>query len=175
MSRKFSKTSSVKLPQRGREAEGEDFGREKGGIAECPGCHSVHHKKGWHASIEDINVKEGKLFISRRELCPACRMIRENEFEGELLVENIPERLREEVINLLKNFGERAKQKDPQHRIIEIIKHGNGYRITTTENQLAVRMGKKLKDVINTVELHVSHSREPNEVSRVRAVYVGEE
>lgn len=169
--------SSVKLPQPNGDAKHEQYGRERGGIVECPECHSVHYKKRWYRSRRVLkpHLKDGRAVALKKHLCPACSMIREHLFEGEVLVEAVPQHYRQELIRLIKNFGKRAEQIDAQHRVIEIEKNPNAtadaYRITTTENQLAARLAKKIKEVFNTVELHISHSREPYEVGRVRVVF----
>lgn len=170
----FRKRSSIKAPQRDREAKNEDYNRERKGIIECPTCHNVHFKKKWYASLNDLkqHVKNKELKIEHSAPCPACTMIREHLFEGEIMIENFPATVERELVNLIRNYGERATEHDPQDRIIQIEEIPTGYRVTTTENQLAHRLAKKIKDVFNTVEIHFSHSKEPFEVSRVRVTFL---
>lgn len=169
----FRKTSSIKLPQRDREAEYEEYWREHKGIAKCPKCSNVHFKKRWYASEEDLRrrLKIKKLSIAETKLCQACKMIKEHTFEGEIFIEESPVHHRKELLRLVRNFGERATQRDPQDRIIKIEEIDKRYRVTTTENQLAVKLAKKIRDVFKTVKIRISHSPEPAEVVRIHVTF----
>lgn len=175
MARIFSKTSSIKLPQRDREAQHEEYWREHKGITECPRCGNAHFKKRWHESKMDLQsrLKAKKPEIAERKICPACKMIVDNTFEGELFLEEFPRRHQKELLRLVKNFGDRARQIDPQDRVIKVAETKNGYRVTTTENQLADKLAKKIKDVFKTVKIRFSHSPEPAEVDRIHVVFHG--
>jgi hypothetical protein len=170
---RFGKTSSLKLPQQGHEAQNDEYGKEHKGVIECPECRNVHFEKGWHHSIWALNkhLKQEQK-VARRELCRACKITRDHLFEGELLIAQWPEQHREELLNLIHNFGELAVKLNPQHRIITIAEVApNSYKVATTENQLADRLGKKIKKAFNHVELHFSYSKEPYKVDRVHATF----
>lgn len=173
MIRRLHTARAKKQPQPGREAENEAYWREHKGITKCPRCGNVHFKKRWYASAEDLaeRLKVKKLEIAERKLCQACKMIKEHLFEGEVFIEGFSANQKNELRNLIKNFGTRATERDPQDRIIKIEKTDTGYRITTTENQLANKLAKKIKDVFKTVDVHFSRTPEPEEVSRVHVVF----
>lgn len=170
MSRIARQPYSAKLPQQNRTAEHEEYWQEHKGITKCPVCGNVHFKKRWFASEDELkrSLNVRKLSVAEKKLCPACHMIKDHLFEGELLIEGFPDRHRVELLHLVQNFGDRALAIDPQHRIIQIEENAGVYRVTTTENQLVDRIAKKIKDVFNKVEVHISHSAEPSEVDRVR-------
>ncbi len=93
-------------------------------------------------------------------------------YEGELTIENVPAKVRKELSQLVKHFGKTATERDPQDRIIDIERKGASWRITTTENQLASRLAKKVRESFKKhVAVHISHSKEPYEVDRVRATF----
>lgn len=176
MSKIFKKTSSIKLPERGRESQNEEFGRARKGVTGCPECHNVNFKKKWSSSLKELELySKKKMTISREELCPACKMTQENLFEGELFIEKFPTKNNEEIIKIINNFAKKAIEIDPQDRIIKIEENKNGYRILTTENHLANRLAKKIKEAFKAVEVNFSHSQEPFRVNRVHAVYTGAE
>lgn len=100
------------------------------------------------------------------EIAQACKMVRDHTFEGELFIEEFPSRHRQEVLRLITNYGNRATAIDPQHRLIKVEETPKGHRVTTTENQLADKLAKKIKDVF-------SHAAEPAEVDRFRVVFNG--
>lgn len=150
-----------------------EYGKDKKGIEICPKCWNVYFKKGWHspnAKLYEKKEVKGKkaLFI----LCPADKMITQGLYEGEIQIQNVPEKYEVELLHLVANYGARAKMRDPQDRIIEIQKTKEGLRITTTENQLAVQLAKKLKSVFKGMKISsIKYSREPYEVARVRASF----
>lgn len=172
MNKIFNNPSSVKLPQADREAEHEEYGREHKGVAVCPMCRNVHFKKMWHAPGSSPKHEEGVAATpTREELCPACKMVKEHLFEGELFVEEVPAEHKTELLNLIHNVGRHATEIDPQHRIIDIEETDKGLRVTTTENQLVDRIAKKIQEAFKAVDVHSSHSKEPYEVDRVHAVF----
>lgn len=170
----FRKKSAIKLPQRSRSAENEEYVRERKGVLVCKRCKNVRFRKAWHE--RGSNPKEELRLAQKRgvywTLCPSCRMILDNLYEGEIIVEGLLKELAPEFLNLVKAFGKRALERDPQHRIIEAVKTKRGYRITTTENQLAVKLAKKIKDVFNKIKVEIIHSEEPYEVGRIRVRFL---
>lgn len=167
--------SSIKRPQEDREAENEEYWREQKGVLLCPECGNVHFKKRWYASRSDLlsrNKTKSKFFvIAKNQTCPACEMVKNHEYEGELIAEGVPNHLQVELLNLIQKFGGEAMRRDPQDRIITAKKSGNTFRVTTTENQLADRLGKKIHKAFRPSTIHFTHSREPFEVDRIRVVY----
>lgn len=174
MARTFRHPSVVKLPQRNRETHDEKTWHETKGITECPKCKNVRYKKQWYASKESIRpqMKDGHVEISDERLCPACVMAKEGVFEGEVFIEGFPGKEEENLMNLVRAFGERATEIDPQDRIIRIESTREGYRVTTTEDQLANKIAKKIKDTFHPVTIDISHAPEPHEVSRVHVRYL---
>ena len=73
-------------------------------------------------------------------------MIKDGRYEGEVIIENVAEQEREEIENLITNFGETAFGRDPMDRIISIETIAKGMlRVLTTENQMAQQLAKKIK------------------------------
>ena len=178
MAKIFRKPSSIKLPQRNGEPAHDQYGQEQKGAVKCPRCGNVHFKRRWYGSLGDIPtrqkgdaVRRESPKITKRELCPACKIANEHLFEGELTVEKVPAKYRVELLRLLRNLGVRARKKDPQDRIIAIERKPGNYRVTTTENQLAVRMAKKIKEVFAPVDLKISFSRDPYKTARATIVF----
>jgi len=134
-----------------------EFGPGKIDIIMCKNCDSVYYKKSWHHRLEDHKqFSEDKRikFI----LCPACQMIKDKKYEGVVTLENLPQEKREEILNLVKNVGKRGFKNDPMDRIIEIKKPGEQIEIFTTENKLAVIIGKQIKRAFKgKLEIKWSH------------------
>jgi len=121
--------------------------------------------------------------------CPACQMIKNKKYEGEIILGNVPEKIKKDIETLAENFGERAATADPMDRVISIKeekikrvtakrKRGAGsrkefegqrnIRILTTENQLAQRIAQKINEIFGgKLSLLISHSHQEDTV-RIR-------
>lgn len=152
--KKLSKRFSSSFPKPKKEES--EFGKRKKGILICSNCGALYFKGHWKHASEVDNVNNLKVF--NHILCPACDMIKNHKFEGEVLIENIRPEIKKELINSIKNVGKIAYQRDPEDRIISIKNKDNLLEILTTENQLAVRIGKKLKKTFNG-DLKITHSK----------------
>lgn len=147
--------------------EKKEFPSGEKGVIACPTCHSVYYKKSWH---HNQNKASNTKFQISKKLCPACQMIKDKEFEGRLTVNGFPSNLKEDLNKLIKNFCQRAFERDPIDRLIDIKIDSNNLIITTTENQLAVKLAKKIKEVFNKykVQIKISYSPEPSDVAYIK-------
>lgn len=148
-------------PQRGPKPvkEESEAGPGRKEFVFCSGCGIVYYHKSWHHALEDWKHLSGEERI-KFVLCPACRMIKDKRFEGELAVSGISSRkLKAEIKGALENSGELAFRRDPLDRIIGIKEGNNRLVVRTTENQLAVKLAKKIKLTFGG-KMTVSHSRE---------------
>jgi hypothetical protein len=137
------KNFSWRFPKSKKEEQ--EYGKGKKDILVCEKCGAFYWYKSWHHHLSDYpELKESKNI--NFTLCPACKMIENGKYEGEILVENIDTDKETEVENLIQNFSETAFEKDPMDRIISIEKIAKGMlRVLTTENQMAKQLAKKLK------------------------------
>lgn len=159
-----SKGRKVKLPKSGHALE--EFGGGKKGLVFCSQCRAAYYKKSWHQSLLNLkSVKEDApvKFV----LCPACKMIKDGQFEGRIIISGVPQNLMAELTNLIKGFCERAYQRDPMDRLIEIKKVKNGLVVTITENQLANKLAKKIKETFNNIKTKTTFSKDPSDVARI--------
>lgn len=169
----FKGSGKPRFPKSKSVARSDEFGKVKGGVEVCKICWNVFFKKEWHhpnTKLYEEKALKGKKV--RFVVCPADKMVAKGLYEGEIRIQKVPEKFEAELLNLITNYGERALKRDPQDRIIDIKKVKAGFVITTTENQIAVRLAKKIKSVFNKVELTIGHSADPNEVVRIKALFV---
>ncbi len=159
--------------------EEEEMGPGKKDIVMCKECKSVYYYKSWHHGLDNYSeLKKSKRL--KFTLCPACEMIQGNKYEGEVIVENVPEDIKKDIKKLAENFGKRAQERDPLDRVISIeekkvkrptnrrrreadsrnqIKGQKDLRILTTENQLAQRLGEKINEAFGKKhKVSISHS-----------------
>ena len=137
--------------------EEQEFGKGKKDILICKNCDAVYFYKSWHKRLEDYpELKEEKEL--RFGICPACQMIQNRKYEGKVVLKNSPKDLEKQILNTIKNAGDRALEKDNQDRIISTKANKGEIIVLTTENQLAVRIAKKLKSAFK-LKLEIRHSK----------------
>lgn len=148
--------------QRSRKEESE-FGLAGKEFILCSDCGSVYFDKSWHNRLEEEKVahfKPGKRV--NFELCPACKMKKDKIFEGEIIIKlkSKNEKVKSDVLNTIKNSDKQGQELDPMDRILWMENRQDGLRIFTSENQLAVRIGKKLKSSFGGSKLEIKHTGE---------------
>ena len=137
------------------------------GIIFCKVCKAVYYKKSWHHNLEEGLKKIKETAPVHFTTCVACDMVARGEFEGEIIIENVPPKIKTDLTHLAESFGKRAYEKDPMDRVIAITREGSGMRITTTENQLAVKLAKKINEAFKG-KAKILYSAKPSAVARIK-------
>lgn len=148
-----------------------EFVGGKKGILVCKDCDAVYYKKFWHHSLLELKSVNDRAPLDFT-ICPACKMIKNHQFEGEIRIVNIPPKLREDLIGLIEGFCERARARDPMDRLIEIKSDGRNLVVTVTENELANKLAKKIKSTFNKVKTGTSFIKEPGDITRVMVEFI---
>lgn len=148
-----------------------EFPKGKGGIIFCKTCSAVYFKKSWHHNLRRHNTLSEDTPV-HFALCPACVMIYNKKYEGRIIISHIPEAARENLENLIHAFTHRAYQRDPMDRLIEIKKKNGVFEISTTENQLAVKLAKKIKETYKKVELAVSYGHAKDKAAEITVAFL---
>src|SRR3989344_7511898 len=162
MPRETTRLYSLKLPP--SRTEFEEFGYAKAGRAVCPECSSFYFEKSWHHPSRDKSKIYGAPFF----MCPACQMIKERVFEGEVIIENIPEKSFDDLEKLIRSYSARAFAEDCQHRLIDLLSYRDSIIATTTENQLATKLAKKIKETFNRVDIRITNARAPSDFNLIK-------
>lgn len=150
----FPRSVSASFPKTKKEES--EFGKSKKGITVCKKCNAVLFQGSWRHKSEIKPEKENN--FNGFSLCPACEMIKNNKYEGEIIIENIDPEIMEHLINSIKNAGKMGFEKDSQDRIISINGSSKKINVFTTENQLAVKIAKKIKKSFNGT-VKIIHSK----------------
>lgn len=156
--------------------EKREFPKGFKGIHLCKMCGAVYYRKAWRHNLALKNYRKIiKNFPIKKFICPADLMIKHRQFEGEIKIFNIPAKIKSDLMNLIKYFGERAYQKNDQHRIIK-IKHPTKHNITatTTENQMALQLAKKIKSTFKKNKMAISYSPQPSDVVYIKIEFNAE-
>lgn len=120
----------------------------------CERCQAVWFDGHWHTSPKLAAVLKAKKKLAGKSgkpvLCYECHLAVNGSadptkmlFEGELTLDGLTDPSEKaKILSTCRNFGARASKRDPEDRIISIDDRGERVVITTTENQMAVGMGK---------------------------------
>jgi len=117
------------------------------GPALCPRC-GVHFEKGrWQRGP----VPEG----APAHLCPACHRIEDNLPGGVLTLHEVPQRLRAQIIGLIRNEEAAENVEHPLNRVMAVDHVEDGFVVRTTDIHLPRRIGEALKRAYGgTLEMH---------------------
>lgn len=103
--------------------------------------------------------------------CPACAMIAAGQYEGRVVLKNVPTALARELENFIKNYGERAREANPLHRLIDVKKDVEQWEVTTTENQLAGKLARHIKNHFKGAKAAVRFAGDPSDVEEITIVF----
>lgn len=149
---KLSKQPSQKAQSRSskaqkasqKETKGE-FGLSKKEFVVCSKCGIWFYDKSWHHALEDFrHIEKGDKKINFK-LCPACQMFKDKTYEGFVILEDVPENILQDLISLIWNIGNRAFERDPLDRILDLKVKKSTVEIYTSENQLAMSITNQIK------------------------------
>ena len=147
----------------------QEYGLGKKNIVLCKKCEAVYFNKSWHHGLEEYkNLREDNRVVF--VMCPACQMIADHLFEGEVIIENVPETLKDEVVRNIKNTGAIAEERDPMDRIIRIKNLESRIEVTTTENQLARAIAREVAQAYKGATVETRWSKEES-VTRLKVTF----
>src|SRR3989338_3430959 len=163
------KQGKISRPGPRSKKEEQEFGLAKKGFIICSDCGSCYFYKSWHHAMEAeklSSLKKDKLI--KLDICPACKMGKEKRYEGELVIKlKIKnEKVKSDILNSIKNSDKQAREKDPMDRVLWMEEKPDELHVFTSENQLAVKIGKKIKSSLGKGKLIIKHSQE-EDVTRV--------
>jgi hypothetical protein len=145
----------------------------RGFIQICTKCEAVFYDKKWYAK-EDLakhlkNKKEVSnvgtfdrwfkeaLKSAKKTICEADKQHKDFS-EGVVVLENLNSKIKQEVLNLVKNINQEGRKNDIEDRIVAMEDHGNQIIIYTSENQLAHRIGKQVASAFKGGKLEIKFS-----------------
>lgn len=110
-------------------------------IVQCSGCGACYHRRRWM-----LTAPAGFSLAAhvRPVYCPACQKIKARRASGELHVLGLGDRDRAEVLSLLRNEEVKAREKNPLERIMRLEKSVDGWKVVTTTEKLAQRLGRSM-------------------------------
>lgn len=111
-------------------------------VIQCSGCGAFYHRRHWMLAAP----AEFKLPVHvHPSFCPACKKIKQGYPSGELSLKGIDTAERQEILRILRNEEEQARTKNPLEMIMSLQKTGEHWRVETTTEKLAQRLGRSVK------------------------------
>ncbi len=164
-------TSGMKHPRRKNDEQ--EFKVHKG-IVVCNDCGAAYFKKRWRHGLEQIKTGANKDQPVSFATCPACQMIKNHQYEGRIIVRNLPAKHEKDLEDLVRGFSKRATERDPMDRLVEIKRDpsaGSGqvanWVITTTENEMANKMAHHIKESLRASKSRTHFAPEPSDVAEI--------
>ena len=111
-------------------------------VIQCRGCGAFYARRRWTLTRPNgfkTAVNAHPVF------CPACRRIREHFPSGELRLLGIEPVDKREFVRILRNEEERAREKNPLERIMRLEEANGNWKLETTTEKLAQRLGRSIK------------------------------
>jgi hypothetical protein len=119
----------------------------------CSRCEAVWYDGHWHNAPNLAAALKAKRKLAKPGkdvLCNECHYAvhgpadaKSALYEGELTLDGLIDKgEKAEILSTVRNAAKRAQRRDPEDRIVAIDDRGERVVITTTENQLAVSLGK---------------------------------
>lgn len=146
--------------------EEQEYVHAKKGIFACEMCDAVYYLKSWHhkaeayQKLDSLEDADMRFFV-----CPACQMLKDGTFEGEVIIENPPQDAREDLLRNIKNTGQKEYERDPMDRILKTEERPGHIRVLTSENQLARNIARHIERAFkNNAELSIQWSKEESPV-----------
>ncbi len=127
--------------------------RKMTGLKLCSRCEAVWYDGHWHNApnlAAALKAKRKSSKPSKDLFCMECRYAvhgpadaKSALFEGELTLDGLVDKKEKaEILATVRNAAKRALRRDPEDRVIAIDDRGDRVVVTTSENQLAVILGK---------------------------------
>jgi hypothetical protein len=144
--------------------EVEEFGPGKRDFIVCPECEAVYYHKSWHHGMEGaVKDQMPEEFADKHGIkfrtCPACQMKKDKVYEGEVIIRvGKSGGVKSDILNAVKNSDKQAQDRDPMDRVLWIDDRGSEVRVYTSENQLAVKIGKKINSAFKGGKLNIKYS-----------------
>jgi hypothetical protein len=94
-------------------------------------------------------------------------MAKYKQYEGKLIIEHIPPKKSVGLFQLIHSYSNRAYQRDPEDRLIDIKRHADSAEFFFTENQLATRLAKKIKSVFKVVHVTIKYAKHSQDAALI--------
>lgn len=125
----------------------------------CERCGAMYIKRRWTLTPPARTAGLEAIASPRPTICPACRMIAEAQFGGEVRISGaFVTGHRDEIERLIQGEAKRAADDNPTARLVRLDRAGDRLTVRTTTEHLAKRLGQALHKALHgTVHYGFSH------------------
>jgi hypothetical protein len=111
-------------------------------VIQCTGCGAFYHRRRWALTAPtDFNPAVHVHAV----YCPACEKMKDGRASGELHLAGLDGAEKAEVLRILRNEEAHARDKNPLERIMRLEQARGDWKIETTTEKLAQRLGRAVK------------------------------
>lgn len=111
-------------------------------IIQCAGCGAFYHRRHW--TLTAPNGFKSPVHL-HPVYCPACAKLKARSASGELHLVGLGLPERSEILRILRNEEGRAREKNPLERIMRMEAGDGDWKVQTTTEKLAQRLGRAVK------------------------------
>lgn len=111
-------------------------------VIQCSGCGAFYHRRHWTL---DSPPGFSSPVHPHPVYCPACIKTRHRFPGGEVLLLGLESGERQEIVRILRNEEGRARVKNPLERIMGLQEINGRWKVETTTEKLAQRLGRSVK------------------------------
>lgn len=137
--------------------------KKASGMKMCERCEAVYYDGHWHTAPElSAVLKENDKVSKISGLCTECKWVIEGRagvksgYEGMVTLDGLTDKEeKKEILKAVRNFSHRATERDPEDQIVGIDDRGERIVITTSENQMAVGIGKTIDKAFKGGDLSI--------------------
>jgi hypothetical protein len=111
-------------------------------VIQCTGCGAFYHHRRW---VLTVPTDFSPPVHAHAIYCPACEKIKDGRASGELHLAGLDGAEKAEVLRILRNEEAHARDKNPLERIMRLEQARGDWKIETTTEKLAQRLGRAVK------------------------------
>jgi len=111
-------------------------------IIQCAGCGAFYHRRRWTLTMPHGYTPA---MHTHPIYCPACLKIKDRRASGEVHLGGFAASERGDMLRILRNEENRAREKNPLERIMRVEASNGGWKVETTTEKLAQRLGRAVK------------------------------
>jgi hypothetical protein len=124
----------------------------------CKYCNAIYENKQWK-HLADLNPRHVDDLIE--SVCPACHLEQNHLSDGVVhLSGTFLKEHKKEIMGTINNLAALAEERDVLNRIERTEDTGSEITIYTTQNKLALEIGKKVADAFKGGDLDIKFSKE---------------
>lgn len=145
----------------------ESMAKKHEGLRLCDRCNAVYYDGHWHTNPRFASLIREHRPNAKKELCRQCAYIVNGDvntrhgFEGLVVLDGLrdPDE-KHEILLTVRNFARKATDRDPEDQIADIDDRGERVVISTTDNQMAVGIGKAVDKSFKGGDLRIVWSKD---------------